>query len=907
MNKISPDQHLELPADPHAMAGNAVLDCLASCAGTGLSHRQAARRLALFGPNALKTRKPVGTFRLVANQLESPVVALLAAAALLAFLFGEWKEAAAIVVVLVINTIIGFVTELRAVRSMEALRQLAATVTRVRRDGHIVEVAAEALVPGDIVILEGGDLVTADLRLIEANNLSADESTLTGESLAVDKQPEPVSLAAPLAERNCMAFKGTAITRGSGLGIVVATGMGSELGKITRLVEEARPEQSPLERKLERLSGQLIGFTIITVALIGIVGVATGRDLLLMVEAAIALAVAAIPEGLPIVATMALARGMWRMARHNAVIERLAAVETLGGTTVIFSDKTGTLTENRMVVSTVWLPAGKLDMEAVARVGSAPPLDALLTAIVLCNKAELPDRDGGGTGDPMELALLRAGRKAGKKRAHLLRALPQMREVPFDTDSKMMATVHRTEEGAVVFVKGAPEAVLAACRFVAGATMPVKLARHEVAHWHDRTQELAAQGMRVLAVATKAVASPQADAYRDLQLLGLIGLRDPPRADVAGAIEDCRQAGIRVVMMTGDHAATARAIAAAIGLYGNTATVIEGNALRQATAMSARERRQVLEADIFARVTPAQKLDIITIHQKNGAIVAMTGDGVNDAPALKKADIGIAMGLRGTQVAREAAAMVLRDDAFATIVNAIREGRVIFRNIQNFVTYLLSCNLAEILTVGLGVVAGLPLPLLPLQILLLNLVTDVFPAFALGAGEGDDEILNRPPRRPGRPIMTRALWWEVAGHGFSITAATLAALLVAHEWLGLEGEAAVTISFLTLALAQLWHVFNMRDPRAPVFANAITRNRYVWMAIALCSGLLLLLVHVPLTADLLQLHSPDARGWLVVVGMSLVPLLLGQSGKQVYRWLCMRNHRNGPQPVSLRTSRINQS
>jgi Ca2+-transporting ATPase len=887
-----------LPENPHALPVKKVLAQLGVSPEKGLTSSEARTRLAAYGHNALRARKTAGLLPILLNQFKSAVVALLAAAALIAFAFGEWKEAMAIAAVLAVNAAIGFTTELRAVRSMEALRTLATLATRVRRNGHITELRAEELVPGDIVVLEGGDVITADLRLIEASNMAADESTLTGESLAVTKTVLPVAAGEPLAERTSMAFKGTSITRGSGLGVVVATGMQSELGHISRLVEEARPEHSPLEQQLERLSGHLIVFTVVIVAIIGAFGIASGKDVFLMVEASIALAVAAIPEGLPIVATMALARGMWRMARHNALIERLAAVETLGATTVIFTDKTGTLTENKMVLSELWLSEGRVNVQTKPSrftvdnkritVGEVAQLDESLTALVLCNNAELADRGKKGTGDPLEVALLQAGRIAGKEHKALLRRFPRVHEVAFDSDSKMMATVHRVKGGFTTYVKGAPEAVLEHATHFAGPDGVKKLDKHQVTTWLKRTDILAEQGMRILAVAMKQTTEADEPAYRRLVFLGLLGLHDPPRSDVSEAIQSCREAGIRVIMITGDHAVTARNIAAAVGLSGPDARVVEGHQLKVRREMSKRDLRTVLNADVFARVSPSQKLDLVSIYQDNGEIVAMTGDGVNDAPALKKADIGVAMGLRGTQVAREAAAMVLRDDAFSSIVTAIREGRIIFRNIQGFVTYLLSCNLSEILIVGLAILAGLPLPLLPLQILFLNLVTDVFPAFALGVGEGDRRVLLRPPRDPKLPIITPKLWGEIIGHGLSITIATLAALIMARTVLGLEGEQVVTISFLTLAFAQLWHVFNMRDPRARMFINAVTRNRFVWGALVLCTAMIVAVIYIPFAAELLHLYRPDARAWGLILAMSFAPVLVGQIGKEVAAFLYAR-------------------
>jgi P-type Ca2+ transporter type 2C len=898
----------ELPS--HALAWEKVVEDLQSSVEQGLMAGEATARLARYGPNRLQARRPVGAARLFVRQVTNPVVLLLASAVVVALVFDDRSEAAAIGLVIAINTLIGFVTELRATRSMEALRRLGTLATRVRRDGSVVLLPAEDLVPGDIVLLEGGDAVTADLRLIWASGLSADEAVLTGESVPIDKGTGPVAPDAQIGDRTAMVFKGTVLTRGSGVGVVVATGLQTELGKISALVAQASAEQSPLERQLQRLSGQLIGLVLVLVAVLALVGVAQGRDAVQMIQAAIALAVAAIPEGLPVVATMALARGMWRMARQNALIERLAAVETLGATTVIFTDKTGTLTENRMEVLQIQSADGMVtlshsdcrflaDGRAITP-DEAPWLDDILTAAVLCNNAALGADGQGHSGDPLEQALLVAGAMGGKTPG-LLQAAPKLREIAFDATTKMMATVHDMAGRPVMWVKGAPEAVLAASTGMLRRGARVRLTDADAANWATRTGAMAAQGMRVLAVAKRASGDAEAG-YADLTFLGLLGLFDPPRAEVRVALAQCRRAGIRVIMMTGDHTETARSIAEAVGLTDGEPRVIEGSAVQLSANVDAETAATLRAGDIFARVTPGQKLDLIALHQQAGEIVAMTGDGVNDAPALKQADIGIAMGQRGTQVAREAADMVLRDDAFGSIVSAIREGRAIFRNIQKFVVYLLSCNLSEVLIVGFAILLGLPLPLLPLQILFLNLVTDVFPAFALGVGEGHDGILERPPRDPTKPMVTRRLWMVVALHGLAISGATLASLIIARSGLGLEGADAVTVSFLTLALAQLWHVFNMRDPRSPLILNEVTRNPFVWGALGLSLTIILGVLTVPVTADVLGLAMPGPQAWGLIVGLSLVPMVAGQIGLAVTHQMRAPDGGTGDRAVEKGTS-----
>ena len=858
---------------PHALAAETVLSRFGTSLHTGLTDTEARRRLARVGPNLIATKKRAGALTLLLHQLASPVVYLLAAACALSLYFGDWQEATAVFAVLVVNTGLGFFTELQAARSVEGLRALGTHSARVRRDGDARVLAAEDLVPGDIVLVEGGDAVPADIRLIEASNLGVDESTLTGESVPVDKSAHPVAVDARLAERASMLFRGTLVTRGSGTGVVVATGSGTELGGVSRLVEQAQPDTSPLERHLGRLSGQMVWVIVAVVVLLAGLGLATGKDLLLITEASIALAVATIPEGLPVVATLTLARVMWRMARRNALIERLSAVETLGATTVILTDKTGTLTENRMTVRRLLVPSGEQDL-AERGFGIAPETERLLRVAVLCNDACLGPSQGEGSGDPMEQALLQAGRSVGLERAALARDRPLVRKHAFDAGSRMMATVHAFGREHLVAVKGAPEAVLAASRRTGDGERDRPLDDITRDLWRRRVEELGAQGLRVIACAERSGDVASTHPFEELTFLGLIGLEDPAREDVPEAVAACRDAGIRVVMVTGDHAVTARSIAQAVGIAGPDDRVLEGGAVRDG-------EDDLQGVAVFARVSPEEKLSLVRAYQERGEVVAMTGDGVNDAPALKQADIGVAMGRRGTDVAREAAAMVLLDDAFPTIVGAVREGRVIFDNIRRFVAYLLACNLSEVMVVGLAVLSTLPLPILPLQILYLNVVTDVFPAFALAMGEGRDDILGRPPRDPKEPILGRPQWARIALHAAVMTAATFAALLVGEFWLTLDRASVVTVTFLTLAFAQLWQVFNMRASGSRPFRNEVTRNPWVWAALLLCTMLLVGPACVPSARAVLGLVPPDLTMWAVILSASLAPLLLVQLGTMV--------------------------
>ncbi len=888
---------------PWAASADDVLRGLDVDPARGLSSGEAEARLRRYGPNVLRSWTRQSVWRILANQLKSVIVLLLVAAAIVSAAFGDWPEAGAVLAVLVVNTAIGFATERQAVRSMESLRELGTVTGRVRRDGKEVRAPADQLVPGDIVILEGGDVITADLRLIEASKLAVDESILTGESIAVTKTTDPLPEETALADRRNILFKGTALTRGSAHAVVVATGMRTELGRIALLVAEADDEVTPLERRLERLGRRLIIVALVIAAIASTAGILSGRGVLLMIETGVALAVAAIPEGLPIVATMALARGMWRLAQKNAHVRSLAAVETLGTTSVILVDKTGTLTENRMTVTRFELPdLGRVDVsgEGLAPTGSfrgaggeldparEPLLRHALEVGVLCNDATFAATDHGETfGDPLEVAFLVAAAKGGLRRRELVSALPEVREEAFDPAVKMMATYHQHDGAILVAVKGAAEAVLAACSMErgAGGTRPLDDATRHV--WLERADALAGDGLRVLALASKQVPSTESAPYADLEIAGLAGMLDPPRQGVREAVSACRRAGVRVVMATGDQSRTARVIAAAVGLADADAAVVHGDQVDEVLADAGALQR----TRIFARVDPEQKIAIVGAYQRTGAVVAMTGDGVNDAPALKKADIGIAMGERGTQVAREAADMVLRDDSLASIVLAVRQGRVIYGNIRQFVVYLLSCNVAEIGVITIAALTGLPLPLLPLQILFLNLVTDVFPALALAFGEGDPNTMERSPRDRREAILTRRHWRRIIAYGALITTTVLVVLVFALERLEYGAKQAVTISFLTLGLAQLWHVFNVRRSGSSFLGNDVVRNPWVWGSIGLCALLLLATVFVPPLADVLDVAALDGAGWGIVVSASLVPWGVGQLWHAIAR---PRRDRNGP-------------
>lgn len=868
--------------------------------GSGLDADRAAELLAQHGRNDVARDEGVSTWQLLLQQFLDPIVYVLGAAGAAAALAGEIVEAIAVVIAVLVQAAIGFATELRAKQSVDALEEMGRTTAQVVRDGTPAEIDAAELVPGDVVLLEEGDVVPADVRLSEVANLQVDEAALTGEAEPRTKQVEPVEVDAPLAERSSMAYRGTQVTVGSGRGVVVATGEDTELGAVAVLVSEAGGDtKPPIEEQLDTLGKVLIGAVIGVGIVVALAGLAVGRAPEEIIPIAIALAVAAVPEGLPVVATLALARGVLRMSRRNALVKQLASVETLGSAGVVFSDKTGTLTEGRMEARRLLLPGGEdVDLrEAGADAG--PAVRAALLVGSLCGNATI-NEDGDDVGDPMELALQRAAERAGlEDRADLLEIAPEQWEEAFDRDTRMMATAHQVpaddavdalggESAATHFgggqvlvaVKGAPEDVLAACTTEHEGGELTDERREE---WLARNDALAGEGLRLLALARATDERDPDEPYHGLELLGMIGLLDPPRQATKDAIAQCHRAGVRVVMVTGDQPSTAAAIAREVGLVrgDEDVEVITGADVPPSEEWDDATRDRLAAASVFARLEPAQKLDLIDLAQDRGEVVGMTGDGVNDAPALESADIGIAMGDKGTQVARDAADIVLQDDAFESIVAAIREGRTVFENIRRFVVYLLSGNLGEIAAVTITALLNAPIPLLPLQILFINLASDVFPAAALGVVEGDDSVLDHPPREPGTPILDRRRWIETGVWSALVAAATLGIFAYALGPAGLEEDAAVTVSFMAFVIARLVHVFNMRAPDEPVLGHRIARAPAVWAALAVSFGLLLLGLYVPFLAGPLGVVTPDATIWTLALVGGLGVLVVGQLGLTV--------------------------
>jgi Ca2+-transporting ATPase len=855
----------------------------------GLTDAEAAQRLLTYGPNAIRTQEKESLVTLFIRQFKSLIVIILALAAAVSFVFGDWLEGFAILGVLLINALTGFFLEWKAIQSMEALKQLDTTLARVIREGRIKEIPSEQITLGDVLWLEAGDMVSADGTILEANQLQTDESALTGESLPVEKKPGQPDPQAPLAEQTHRLFKGTAVVNGNAKALVTHIGIQTELGKISQLVQSAEQSATPLEAKLEKLTQKLIWITGFLAVAFFAFGWIQGRDMLLLLKTSIALAIAAIPEGLAIVATISLAYGMLRLAKKNVIIKRLSSVETLGSANVVFSDKTGTLTLNQIEVNAVCLQEGSLEirMDVPARkmelVTGTPALLAtesyrkLMELAVLCNNAHVDNETA--TGDPLEISLLQWTGVQGIAPEELHKHYARIQEIAFSSDTRIMATIHRTSEGYLTAVKGASEEVITRCtQTITGK----EFHNEDKQKWIEVANQLAAKGLRTISFAYRQMTDlPQENLLTQLTWVGMIGFLDPPRLEVVPSLRSCHEAGIRVIMVTGDHPATAQHIGEKIGLTTNQLSPLTGQEIPDLEHLSAADKKRLLDTRVFARVSPAQKLDLIRMYQSEGHIVGMTGDGINDAPALKKADIGIAMGLHGTQVARETADMVLKDDSFVSVVAAIAQGRIIFGNIRKFIMYLVSCNLSELFVVTASGFLDLGLPLTPLQILFLNVVTDVFPALALGIGEGDNSVMQQPPRHPKAPILSRSHWQAVILYALVLTGSVMIASFYSIEVMGMNAADDNNIIFYSLALAQLVHVFNFSSGKASLFRNEITRNRYVWLAILACTGILLLTYVVPILHQALDIQALHPRDWSVVIVAALAPLVFIQLLKRL--------------------------
>ena len=863
-------------------------------ADQGLTAAEAAKRTKEFGPNSYQAQKQKSIWLILLQQFKSPIVYLLVFGAVVSVYFNDPIEAIAIAAVILINALIGFLMEMQARSSMNALRHMDVIHSKVIREGKVTEIPSEKITPGDIAVLEAGDVIPGDGRLIDVNKLQCDESSLTGESLPTEKKIEKLPKETALGDQHNMVFKGTSVMNGNGKAVITGIAKQTQLGTITSLVENAVETTTPLDKKLNALSSRLIVITVAMTLIFAVTGIIQGKQWLLILETSIALAVAAIPEGLPIVATVALAYGMVLMARRNAIVKKLSAVETLGSTSVILTDKTGTLTENKIYVETFSFPQEKLQVKIQDHVllfdngpitKSNENFEKLRLIGTLCNDALTKDdiAKKQASGDPIEIALLQLTSASGANVEELKKQYVRMEEVPFSSETKIMGTLHKGPKENFVAAKGSVEQLLTKCnRMQSGAV---------VREWNDKdknsvladSEKMSSEGLRVLAFAYNEGEIGAEDYLSNLIYVGMIGFLDPPRLDIKEAILSCRKAGIRIVMITGDHPMTALNIARKTGLVDeDEQRVITGKDLPAVESLSEERRKEILSTSVFARTTPKQKLEIASVFQTAGNIVAMTGDGVNDAPALKKADVGIAMGLRGTPVAKEAASIVLKDDSFTSIAEAVAHGREIFQNIQKFVIYLVSCNLSEILIVTtLGFIAPAS-TLLPLQILFLNMVTDVFPALALGVGEGDKTVMNRPPRSSGKNIITNRDWLVISVYAILMTLSVMAAVIYCRHYITADVRAINNIAFITLTFTQLFHVFNMSSLRSAFFLNEVTKNKFIWLALVLCVGLLLLIFGIPQMRVVLKLDILPLMIWLIAIVAAVIPFVLVQIYKSIW-------------------------
>ena len=882
---------------------------LGSDPARGLGAEEARARLARSGPNELESGEGVKAGRILLEQLASPLLLLLLGAGVLSAALGKVAEALVIFVVVVLNAWIGFRQEYRAERAMESLRAMATPTVNVLRDGAPREIPAREVVPGDVVLLEAGAHVPADGRLVEAYALRADESALTGESMPVHKQVGAVAASAPLAERLSMAYSGTSVTAGRGRLVITATGSATELGHVADLLEGADAGRTPLQLRLDTLVKRLALIAGLIVLLVFGLGLLRGNDLDTLLLTAVSLAVAAIPESLLAVVTITLALGAQRMLERNALIRRLYAVETLGSVTTICSDKTGTLTQNQMTIVVLDM-AGDRRLLAAERpradaLHDQPTLRLLLAGGALCNDTVIAD-DGSLLGDPTETALVAVAQRYGLDKQQLERAMPREFELPFDSKRKRMTTVHalpaRAEDmpeplwtafddvdaqvvlpGCLSFTKGAVDRLLTRCDSASIDGEVVALDDDLRLRVRVAADGLAAEGVRVLGIAMRrwpsVEAVPRDEALeRGLTFVGLQGMIDPARPEVSDAIATCREAGVRAIMITGDHPLTAAAIGRDLGLVGEGVRAVTGAELAELD--DAQLDTTVREASIYARVSPEHKIGIVDALQRQGQVVAMTGDGVNDAPALKQADIGVAMGITGTDVTKDAADMVLRDDNFATIVGAVREGRVVFDNIRKFIRNILSGNVAEVSVMILAPLAGMPIPLLPLQILWLNLVTDGLPAMALAVEPPEPGVMRRPPTPLGESLLGADRGRRILMRGAALTVLTL---VPAYLLWDADDDAWQTVLFTSIAFAELVGGFAMRSERVSLRDLGIFTNRALVGAVALTAALQVLLVSVPLLRNRLGLQPLTAAQWLLVTAVALTYLVVLELDKALHR------------------------
>ncbi len=875
--------------DAHLVKINDLVEKLKTNIEEGLSTEEAKKRLAQYGENILDAGEKVSALKILLHNFNNIIVYLLLSASIVAFAMNDPVEGLAIIVAILVAVLSGFITEFKAQKSVESLQQMVQIKSKVKRDGAIKEIKASQLVAGDLVFLEKGDAIAADGRIVKCKNFACIESALTGESEAVEKDASFIAEQdTPIGDRKNKVYTGTAVTRGNAWVLVTATGLQTEMGKISQMIRSEKKQATPLEEQLYRLGKTLIFFAGVVALLVTLFGIFSGEEALEMVKIGIVLAIAAVPEALPAVSTITLALGMNAMAKRNALVKNLPAVETLGSTTVICADKTGTLTENQMTVKQIFLPDEPL-IEVTGE-GYQPQgkfiqngkdlgelnsrLKSMIIAGVLSSNASLVEEEKQFQviGDPTEGGIIVLGKKASLDRKTLEQdGYARIGEIPFNSNEKFMATANQTpDKKSSIFIKGAPDVLIDMS----------KLTNEDKRKWNQGNDDLTEKGFRVLAIGEiqhykgeGSEKSMQKAMDDGLQLLGLVGIMDPPRDDVKKAIDEAQTAGVRVIMMTGDHPKTARIIAEQIGLQ-ETGKVITGREMDQMSDEELAEK--ILSTSIFARVSPENKLQIVRALNIDKEVTAMTGDGVNDAPALKGADIGIAMGIRGTEVAKEASDMILTDDRFSTIVEAIKKGRIIFDNIEKFVYYLFSCNVVEIFVIFLAIAFGLPMPLFALQVLWLNLVVHVFPALSLSWETGESDIMQRGPRDPQKSIVHRSFLLRILGNGSLIGLGSFFTFVLALHHLNLDHETAVTMAFTTMAFGQLLHILNVRQKNRFGLNLSLFSNPYLIIAFFSSSLLQLIAVYVPFFNDIMGTIPIKAELWPWIALGAIIPTLVIQ-------------------------------
>lgn len=878
----------------HEMHENNVAKQLKTNIEHGLSSKVVQSKQKQFGWNELEGREKQSLLLLFFNQFKDFMVLILLAATLLSGLLGEYIDAIAIMAIVTLNSFLGFFQERRAEKSLHALKQLSTPQISVLRDGKWMKKPAKEVVVGDILKFSSGDRIGADMRIVAAHNLEIEESALTGESVPTPKKTDPLpSNKNSLGDLENMAFMGTMVTRGHGVGIVTAIGMKTAMGQIADMIQNAEVVTTPLQRRLEQLGKILITVALFLTILVVFVGVAHGHDLYTMFLAGVSLAVASIPEGLPTIVTVSLSLGVQRMIKQKAIVRKLSAVETLGCASIICSDKTGTMTQNKMTVTHLWsagttwtvsgtgyIPEGSFYLqEELVEPQQQKYLHQLLSFGLLCNHAEIlkKDKEFIIDGDPTEGALLVAAMKAGMSRKELMQDYTIEKEYPFDSKRKMMSMVIKDkQQRRFVITKGAPDVLIQRSKAIQWDKECRSLNAKEKQAVLTEVDMLAEKALRTIAIAYRPlyedpVKLSEEVIENNLIFLGLQGMIDPPRPEVKEAVKECREAGIKTIMITGDHVVTAKVIAHELGIFHNKSMVLDGQSLDQ---MTIEDLQAVAESvSVFARVSPEHKLMIVKALQKKGHIVAMTGDGVNDAPAIKSADIGIAMGITGTDVAKEASSLVLLDDNFATIKAAIKEGRNIYENIRKFVRYLLASNVGEILVMLFAMLLSLPLPLVPIQILWVNLVTDGLPAMALGLDKPEEDVMKRKPRHPKEGVFARRLGWKVISRGFLIGVVTLIAFIIIYYRNPADLPYAQTVAFATLVAAQLIHVFDCRSEHSVLSRNPFG-NQYLLWAVIFSFAMMIAVIYVPVLQPIFHTVSIAKLDWLLIIGLSALPTFL---------------------------------